>query len=169
MALAGPIFGIAVSDGARAASHIAAFSVTGALMIGMVIYTIYTAKRRSGTHWNKWGPSYFVCIAAIFIMMDPTRHLLDDQGLLGAWASEYKSSGCSSDTVECLSPTGWLITITATYLGYVLLMIGSFWNAQLVSKLKALRDKWRALRGTNKNGDKIISKLNNMETQPMEA
>jgi len=137
-------------------------------MVAILAYTIYSAKRRSGTHWNKWGPSYFVGLAAIFIMMDPARHLFSDQGFLGDWASEYKNDNCNSETVECLSATGWLVTIGATYFGYLLLMIGSFWNAQLLTKLKALKVRWRALRG-NKSNNNNISSSKNVDAPLMEV
>ena len=45
---------------------------------------------------------------------------------------------CDSDSltaIKCLTMQGWFITIGSTYLGFVLLIIGSFWNANIVEKV----------------------------------
>jgi len=114
------------------------------MMTMMNVYTIYTAKRRSGTAWNKWGPSILVIIASVLIMLEPTRHLWMDYHVLGSNWAEYQES-CDADWFYCLSAVGWLITIGATYIGFTLLLVGSLWNANIMSKLRLIRQKWNAL------------------------
>jgi len=123
-------------------------------MIGLSMYIGWTAKRRSGTHWHKWGPTYLTVTAGFLIMADLTRHILED---VGAWpermgyhnwwgAGEYRDD-CSEETMRCLSVVGVLFTIVATYLGFVLLVVGTMWNANIVDKLKQIKEEWRRLRG----------------------
>jgi len=51
-----------------------------------------------------------------------------------------------AETFGCLSAVGWAFTVGATYSGFLLLFVGAAWNANLLSKLAAIQDKWRALR-----------------------
>lgn len=123
-------------------------------MIGLAIYIGYTAKRRSGTHWQKWGPTYLTVIAGFLVMADLTRHILED---VGAWpermghhfwwgAGEYRDD-CPEETMRCLSVVGVLFTIVATYLGFACLVVGTMWNANIVDKLKQIKEEWQRLRG----------------------
>merc|ERR1711871_1263794 len=79
---------------------------------GMVIYTGYTAKRRTkkaqGSCWYKWGPTVLVAFATCFILADTVRHVLQDQGvwgekpcrgLLGCGGSNQ--SQCADSTSKC--------------------------------------------------------------------
>jgi len=52
----------------------------------------------------------------------------------------------NNEKMRCLTALGVFTTIVCTYLGFVLLAVGTMWNANLVSKLKDARDKWRELR-----------------------
>lgn len=50
------------------------------------------------------------------------------------------------ETMNHLSPIGILFTVTLTYTGFVMLAIGSFWNANIVKKCKKLSEECRKLR-----------------------
>jgi hypothetical protein len=134
--------------------HWISFGVTLAMMIGLSIYIAWGAKRRSGTRWQKWGPTYLTVIAGFLIMADLTRHILED---VGAWpehmgyhylwgSGEYRDD-CPEETMHCLSLMGVLFTIVATYLGFALLVWGTMWNANIIDKLKEIRQEWKRLRG----------------------
>ncbi len=42
---------------------------------------------------------------------------------------------CPHETLRCLSLTGWLITFVCTYVGFIFLIIGTMWAANIVSKV----------------------------------
>jgi hypothetical protein len=50
------------------------------MLIGLCVYTGYTAKRRTkkakGSAWYKWGPTILVSIASCLIISDTVRHVL---------------------------------------------------------------------------------------------
>lgn len=62
----------------------------------------------------------------------------------------YQGDGmCSagaSESIACLSAVGWVFTVGMTYSGFLLFFFASFWNANLVGKLAAIKNKWNALR-----------------------
>jgi len=143
----------AVASSARATGHYVSFAITGALMVGINLYMLYGAikKRKSySSHWRRFGPLYCTLFAALLIMADLTRHILQDLDLWEAGpfpgSSEYRSD-CDAENVSCLSPIGALFTIVFTYSGFILLFTGTMWNANLWSKLKQIKHRWRALRG----------------------
>jgi len=148
------VIGGTVTAAARTLGHWISFAVTGAMMIGLAIYIGYGSKRRFGSHWNRWGPTYLTVIAGFLIMADLTRHVFEDiywwperMGPNGVWgAGEYRAD-CPTETMRCLSVIGVLFTIVATYLGFILLVIGTMWNANIVDKLKDIKAEWRRLRG----------------------
>jgi len=143
----------AVASSARATGHYISFAITGALMIGINLYMLYGAiKKRTSysSHWKRFGPLYCTMLAALLIMADLTRHILQD---LDVWeagpfpgSSEYRPN-CEAENVTCLSLIGALFTIVFTYSGFILLFAGTMWNANLWSKLKQIKRRWRALRG----------------------
>eukprot|EP00670_Eutreptiella_braarudii_P008623 CAMPEP_0174306546 /NCGR_PEP_ID=MMETSP0810-20121108/523_1 /TAXON_ID=73025 ORGANISM="Eutreptiella gymnastica-like, Strain CCMP1594" /NCGR_SAMPLE_ID=MMETSP0810 /ASSEMBLY_ACC=CAM_ASM_000659 /LENGTH=282 /DNA_ID=CAMNT_0015413297 /DNA_START=246 /DNA_END=1090 /DNA_ORIENTATION=- len=51
------------------------------------------------------------------------------------------------ENMRHLSPLGVCFTLVFTYAGFVLLAIGTLWNASIVSKLGEIRRQWRALQG----------------------
>jgi len=124
------------------------------MMIGLAIYIGWGSKRRSGSRWNKWGPTYLTVAAGFLIMADLTRHILED---IGAWpermgpnflfgSGEYRDD-CPEETMHCLYLMGVLFTIVATYSGFALLVVGTMWNANIVDKLKQIKEEWKRLRG----------------------
>jgi len=118
----------------------------------MLIYTIYSIRRRTGTHWQRFGPTYFVALAVPLVMADLTRHLLLDH-LHISELKEYRS-GCDDENVRCLTVLGWFFTIIFTYLGFLCLFIGSLWNANICEKIQEIKKKWRELREQH-NGAKL--------------
>lgn len=60
--------------------------------------------------------------------------------------------GCvEHETMSMLSPMGVLITAFFTYFGFFLLSVAVLWNADIVSKLKGVREKWKQLRALQKS------------------
>jgi hypothetical protein len=118
-------------------------------MLALVIYIRYTAKWRFGSHWKTYGPTYVCIIAALMIMADLTRHVLQDAAVWpeGPWpgSSQYRP-GCHEESLECLSAVGWVFTFALTYGGFVTLFIGTLWNANICHKLKDFKKKWAELR-----------------------
>jgi len=121
------------------------------MMIGVNLYIVYCCekKRKGQSVWNKYGPLVFTVVAALLIMADLTRHLLQDLNVWpsGPWpgSSQYRAD-CPIETVRCLSVVGVFFTIIATYLGFILLFIGTMWNANIMTKLKQIKMKWTQLR-----------------------
>jgi hypothetical protein len=52
----------------------------------------------------------------------------------------------NAETFACLSLIGWIFTVGLTYSGFALFFFASFWNANLVGKLRDIADKWKSLR-----------------------
>lgn len=116
------------------------------MMGGITGYVAYTSKRRWGTHWQKYGPTYLTAFASLLILADQVRHVLQDQGVWPAPGSSQYRSDCHDEDFHCLSVVGWLFTVVFTYSGFILLMIGSLWNANIMDKLEDLKEQWNALR-----------------------
>lgn len=53
----------------------------------------------------------------------------------------------SQENIHHLSFIGWLFTICFTYAGFIMLATGTLWNASIIKKLRAMRERWRELRG----------------------
>lgn len=134
---------------ARTTGHVISLCLTIVMMGAISGYVYYTASRRWGTHWQKWGPTYLTVLASICVLADQMRHVLQDYDVwpAGQWpgSSEYKSD-CHDETFRCLNAVGWIFTVFLTYFGFLLLLIGSFWNANIMDKLDEFRAKWRELR-----------------------
>lgn len=66
------------------------------------------------------------------------------------WSSGQYRSGeaddTSDETIWHLSLIGFIFTIGATYAGFILLAIGTLWNADVKSKMRDIKVKWRQLR-----------------------
>jgi len=143
------LVGGTVTAASRVMGHWISFATTLAMMIGLSIYVGWHSRTRRGTHWQKYGPTYLTVIAGVLIMLDLIRHVLEDTGAWtgsGTWGPEEYRSDCDSESVQCLSVVGWLITIGATYLGFVLLVIATMWNANICQRLKDIKEEWRRLR-----------------------
>lgn len=58
------------------------------------------------------------------------------------------------ENIAHLSFIGWVFTIGCTYSGFILLAIGTLWNANITKKLKLMRKRWKELRsGIRDRGD----------------
>jgi len=128
--------------------HVLGLAVTAAMLLCMLIYTIYSLRSRWGGFCQKYGPVLLVAISIPLILAEPLRHILQDQEIWTGDSSKIYRDDCHSGYLDCLSPTGWLITFTATYSGFILLFVGSLWNANICATCEKIRDKWRRLRGT---------------------
>jgi len=133
------------SGAARELGHTVAFSVTLTIMVFLVAYMFYRTRFREPPALNKWGPFALVCVAAILVVADPLRQFGMDHGLFGDELSMYPDEGCDSETLKCLTAVGWVFTI-CTWLGFTLLIWGTMWNANMMDKLRDIREKWRELR-----------------------
>jgi len=120
-------------------------------MIGLCIYVALHARSRYGTHSQKFGPTYLTVAASFLVMADLTRHVVEDLGwwperLPNGWgAGEYRQD-CPQEEIHCLSVVGVLFTMVFTYLGFLMLLVGTLWNANIVARLKEIRAHWRSLR-----------------------
>jgi len=145
------IVGGTVTAAASNTGHWISFATTGAMMLGLCIYVWYHGRTRWGTHWQKWGPTYLCILSSILVMMDLSRHVLQDlnwwpDNMSNGWGSAEYQSNCGSETMSCLSKVGWLFTIVATYTGFVLLAVATLWNANICDRLKDIRAEWRRIR-----------------------
>jgi len=144
----------AVTSAARSMGHYISFAITGAMMIALNGYMLHCAiKKRSKLPFHKrYGPFFLTVAAALLIMADLLRHVLQDTKVWpeGPWpgSSEYRAN-CNQENMSCLSAIGWLFTIVCTYSGFVLLFTGTMWNANLIQKLKLIKKQWQALRSKN--------------------
>jgi len=122
------------------------FSITLAMMIlvnGFMIWSL--KKRRHMKAWHcKYGPLLLTCLAGLLVIADPIRHLMCDYDL---WDGCGMYAGGDAENLTNLSPIGWLFTIVFTYSGFTCLFVGVFWNADIVKKLKVIKQRWRQLRG----------------------
>jgi len=140
-----------VAASARSLGHYISFGVTCSLMIALNCYIFYCAikKRKNKPHYIKFGPFYLTFLAALFILADLARHVLQDVNIWksGPWpgSSEYRD-GCPTETIKCLSVVGVIFTIIFTYTGFILLFCGTMWNSNIISKLKGIKEQWNLLR-----------------------
>ena len=140
------ILGGTVTASARSMGHSISFAITLTMMIGITAYTFYCTKRRKGVHFHVYGPTYLMILASILVMADLMRHVLQDANIWPEPGSRQYNPGCHEETFKCLSSIGWIFTIFCTYIGFAILMFATMWNADLIGKLAAMREKWRELR-----------------------
>jgi len=144
------LFSGTVTTAARHTGHVVSFAITGAMMILVNAFMVYTLKKRrkERPRWRKYGPLACTLLAAPLVMADLLRHLLNDYNL--ADLSMYNSDN-DEENLTNLTVYGWLFTIIFTYLGFILLFIGVLWNANILEKLKVIRTRWRELRENYRN------------------
>jgi len=160
-----------VTAGARKLGHWISFGITLFMMClvnGFIFWTLKNRNRSRG-FCHYWGPFMFTLCCVPFIMADLVRHVLQDTGVWTEcnrapgviwdsscnWASnqfkcsEYPKDGCvpnSHENMAHLSYIGVLFTVCFTYFGFALLFIGVLWNANIIKKLKEIRQQWIELR-----------------------
>mmetsp|Transcript_18015 Transcript_18015/g.58828 ORF Transcript_18015/g.58828 Transcript_18015/m.58828 type:complete len:141 (-) Transcript_18015:377-799(-) len=140
------MLGIAASEGAKSLAHSLSFGVTLAVLTNLAQHTFHQ-KPKTGTHWQRYGPTYLVCLSVPLVMADLTRHVLQDANMLGRWSHMYRQ-GCGHDDIRCLSWAGWLFSIVLNYSGFICLIIGSLWSVNLIAKV---RIAWRKARGASRS------------------
>ena len=100
----------------------------------------WKSKHRGGNRWNKRGPLTLTMASIPLVMLDLTRHVLQD-GDVWVDSAMYRP-GCGHADVRCLSGIG-ATCLLATYLGFAALISGVLWGADIPRKL---RDGWRRAR-----------------------
>jgi len=82
--------------------------------------------------------------AVPLVMADLTRHVLQDAGMwTGPSSSMYDEACCAAHScrgthgLQCLTITGMFLTIGCTYAGFISLMIGVIWAANIPKKVSA--------------------------------
>lgn len=130
------------SAAAKSFSHSISAAVTLACLTNLTQYVHWkgvTSKRR-GSFWRRHGPTILCALAVPLVMLDLTRHLLQDAEIWTGPSSHMFRPDCSPTTglsgIRCLSWTGFFFTIVGTYTGFALLLIGVFWSAGFVGKVK---------------------------------
>lgn len=75
--------------------------------------------------------------------------------------SNHLAGGChSNESMSCLGGTGFLFTTLCTYIGFLVLMVGSLWNANFMDKMQKARDQWDELRGnTPRTAKPLVSSV----------
>ena len=118
-------------------------------MLGLSIY-FYEHRRKlpkTMSFWKKWGPFILMAIASVLVCADPFRHVAQDfEWWPSPGSSEYRQK-CHDEAYHCLSPLGIFMTIGMTYVGFTLLLIAAFWNANVMDKCGAIKEQWNELRG----------------------
>lgn len=143
------ILGVATTSVARSLAHSVSFGITLALITNIAQYTYHKcAPKKKGSHLQRYGPFYLTLAAVPLIMADLTRHVLQDADMISL--SMYRD-GCPNHEgfkgITCLSGVGWLFTIILTYSGFICLIVGTFWAANIVGKVKAAWGNIRAATG----------------------
>jgi len=139
------LFSGTVTTSMRHVGHSISLAVTGAMMIIMISFMVYTLKNRRHlkSPWQRNGPLILVCIATPLILADLCRHVLNDANVVD-W-SEYRNDN-GPENITNLSAYGWFFTIFCTYSGFICMFIGVFWNANFLQKMKVIGQRWRELR-----------------------
>jgi hypothetical protein len=121
------------SDSNREAFHHFTFGVD-IVLFTFVVYYIYrmtAGSMRNASFISRWGPLIMVTMACIFLILDPSRHVLLDHG--GVFFAEqdlamYGEGG--------LSPVGKFCQ-TISIVGIVLLLAGVMWHMRVPEALLA--------------------------------
>jgi len=147
------------------------------MMICVNGFIYYTKKNRWGTWWRINGPLCFTLLAVPLIMADLVRHLLQDYDIWKEcprdgppkftwnssctwYSNQYKCTHpppgcCPNENMAHLSPMGWLFTFFFTYTGFACLFVGVLWNANIIKKLKEIKEEWRRLRNQGVPNDVV--------------
>jgi len=133
------LVGGSVTGAARELSQTVSWFVTFGSLLLMWLWTAWNTRMRAmmhDRHVDIYGPLYLYTIASLLILVDPSRHMLEN---MGAWTGESVDTmrqGCEGEGWNCLSVTG-IIMLVATYTGFIFLFIAGLWNANIFSKIGA--------------------------------
>jgi len=113
--------------------------VTGILLTNILQYSYFKCCGRSGTHWQKFGPTYLIALATVFNMAMPLAVLFIYVGEVGYPESKMWHSGS-------WFPNTWhgILLYLLKWVGMGCLLVGVLQVTHLHTKL--IR-KWRELRG----------------------
>jgi hypothetical protein len=75
------LLGSSATVGARHLSHYISFGVNLALLAGLCTYLFVCARERDSATESKHGPFLLCCTALVFVMADPTRHVLQHMNI----------------------------------------------------------------------------------------
>ena len=81
---------------------------------------IVCLAQREGTFWNRVGPAFLVMVSIPLVMLDLTRHVLQDGEM---WMGPMYRPYCMHHDVRCLSVLGWTCLLS-TYAGFACLISG---------------------------------------------
>ncbi|GFH20861.1 hypothetical protein V8C86DRAFT_617545 [Haematococcus lacustris] len=111
-----------------------------AVLTNLTQYTYHKAASRSGTLWQRQGPTLLLALATPLLLADLVRHCLQDAGLWTGPSSSMYRDDCDEVSgihgLACLTLVGWLFSILFTYSGFVLMISAVFWSASLGSKVR---------------------------------
>ncbi|KAK8805497.1 hypothetical protein WA158_002153 [Blastocystis sp. Blastoise] len=152
-----------VTETARVTGHWISFGLTMVMMYGLAIYVYFHRRKRTQDkdHWHKWGPFYLTLAAAFLVNLDPSRHIFQDLEIWPAPGSSEYRPDCHEETFYCLSVVGWLFTVVFTYSGFIFLIIGTLWNADMKDKCKKISNQWKEMKEQIKSRRNDKSKSSN--------
>jgi len=127
-----------VSDAAETFAHAFSFGITLAAMTNVAQFVWWKCKDRRGKHAYKYGPCYLCVVAIPFVLAPPLHSVLTD-GLI--WTPPWITNG---------------VYMAFTYIGFVLLLTGSLWSANLVAKI---RKAWRDMQRSSKKSQLSVQKV----------
>lgn len=127
--------GITATAGAKAFSHTITWGITLATTTNLAQYVYWKSAARSGTHFERYTPVYLLLAAIPLVMADLTRHVLMDAGVWTGDSARMYRDDCGPlhglHGILCLSTTGWLFTIVFTYSGFIAMVTGVLWSANI--------------------------------------
>jgi len=94
-----------------------------------------------------WSSTQYKCDMVCCVTEEDWGHSV---GIEAFPADDQQACECNDcvhhETMSHLSMIGWLFTIIFTYTGFIFLASGVMWNANILKKLKVIRQTWRELR-----------------------
>ena len=123
--------GVVASAASKQLSHSISFAITLAIVTNIAQMVFWSRTARSGTTWEIFGPFALTLLAIPLVMVDLTRHVLQDGNIVKAYM--YRD-GCPHADVRCLSLIGWSCLLS-TYVGFACLITGVLWNSNIIPKV----------------------------------
>jgi len=132
--------GVATSEASKQLAHSVSFGITLAILTNVTQMVYWKSSHRRGRWWNRHGPTVICALSIPLVMLDLTRHVLQD-GKIWTDSAMYRA-GCPHADVRCLSGVG-ATCVVSTYAGFACLIYGVLWSANIGTKL---RESWRRAR-----------------------
>jgi hypothetical protein len=146
--LAAAVVGGVVTGAARSLSHTLSFIFTAVVLVALITYSAYCTRERAQLHSSRvqvYGPFSLLCFAALLVIADPLRHVLQDGGVWDGPSSDAFREGCGEGW-GCLTATGVLFMCVFTYAGFVLLFTANMWNANILQKIRFFAKQWKEVK-----------------------